>query len=174
MAQTPNRSTNMIRRQSFNGKGLTFVEVIFAQSITDSATTPESKDSVFDKVTKVIGKNGNLLGCSYRLAAAATANDAAEVSEITAGNSIDSFQFIVEGTPGQFNENDSVGDTNIDVTATIVADAEADIEADIRAVLDSDSSDNTQHVKVRTLLPEGHNNGDANTFVGMFDQRGDA
>ena len=60
------------------------------------------------------------------------------------------------------------------MTATIVADAEADIEADIRAVLDSDSSDNTQHVKVRTLLPEGHNNGDASTFVGMFDQRGDA
>jgi len=29
-------------------------------------------------------------------------------------------------------------------------------------------------VKVRTLLPEGHVNGDANTFVGMFDQRGDA
>jgi len=29
-------------------------------------------------------------------------------------------------------------------------------------------------VKVRTLLPEGHVNGDASTFVGMFDQRGDA
>ena len=114
------------------------------------------------------------MACSYRLAAKATDNDAAEVSEITANNSIDSFQYIVEGTPGQFNANDSVGDTNIDVTATIVADAEADVEADIRTVLDSDSSNNTQHVKMRTLLPEGHNNGDANTFVGMFDQRGDA
>ena len=174
MAQTPNNTGIMSRRQSFNGKGLTFVEVIFAQSITDSATTPESKDSVFDKVTKVIGKNGNLLACSYRLAAAATADDASEVSEITAGNSIDSFQFIVEGTPGQFNANDSVGDTNIDVTATIVADAEADIEADIRAVISGDSSANQLQVSVRTLLPEGHVNGDASTFVGMFDQRGDA
>ena len=174
MPITQNRSTNLTRRQSFNGKGLTFIEVIFAQSITDSATTPESLDSVFDKVTKVVNKNGTLLAQSYRLAAKATDNDAAEVSEITANNSIDSFQFVVEGTPGQFNAADSAGDTNIDVTATVVADAEADLEADIRAVLDSDSSNNTQHVKVRTLLPEGHVNGDANTFVGMFDQRGDA
>ena len=174
MPITQNRSTNLTRRQSFNGKGLTFIEVIFAQSITDSATTPESLDSVFDKVTKVVNKNGTLLAQSYRLAAKATDNDAAEVSEITANNSIDSFQYVVEGTPGQFNAADSAGDTNIDVTATVVADAEADLEADIRAVLSSDSSNNTQHVKVRTLLPEGHVNGDANTFVGMFDQRGDA
>ncbi len=174
MPITQNRSTNLTRRQSFNGKGLTFIEVIFAQSITDSATTPESLDSVFDKVTKVVNKNGTLLAQSYRLAAKATANDAAEASEITANNSIDSFQYVVEGTPGQFNAADSAGDTNIDVTATVVADAEADLEADIRAVLSSDSSNNTQHVKVRTLLPEGHVNGDANTFVGMFDQRGDA
>ena len=52
MPITQNRSTNLTRRQSFNGKGLTFVEVIFAQSITASATTPESLDSVFDQVTK--------------------------------------------------------------------------------------------------------------------------
>ena len=173
MPITRNRSGDLTRRQSFNGKGLTFIEVIFAQSV-DGATTPESLDSVFDKVTKVVNKNGTLLAQSYRLAAKATDNDAAEVSEITANNSIDSFQFVVEGTPGQFNAADSAGDTNIDVTATVVADAEADLEADIRAVLSGDSSNNTQHVKVRTLLPEGHVNGDANTFVGMFDQRGDA
>lgn len=173
MPITQNRSTNLTRRQSFNGKGLTFIEVIFAQSVAADGT-PESLDSVFDKVTKVVNKNGTLLAQSYRLAAKATDNDAAEVSEITANNSIDSFQFVVEGTPGQFNAADSAGDTNIDVTATVVADAEADLEADIRAVLSGDSSNNTQHVKVRTLLPEGHVNGDANTFVGMFDQRGDA
>ena len=173
MPITQNRSTNLTRRQSFNGKGLTFIEVIFAQSV-DGATTPESLDSVFDKVTKVVNKNSTLLAQSYRLAAKATDSDAAEVSEITANNSIDSFQFVVEGTPGQFNAADSAGDINMDVDATVVADAEADLEADIRAVLSGDSSNNTQHVKVRTLLPEGHVNGDANTFVGMFDQRGDA
>ena len=174
MAITQNRSTDLTRRQAFNGKGLTFVEVIFAQSITTSATTPEALDSDFDKVTKVVNKNGTLLAASYRLAAKATANDAAEASEITANNSIDSFQYIVEGTPGQFNAADSAGDINMDVSATVIADAEADLEADIRAVLSSDSSNNTQHVKIRTLLPEGVTSSGSNAIYGMFDQRGDA
>jgi hypothetical protein len=174
MAITQNRSTDLTRRQAFNGKGLTFVEVIFAQSITTSATTPEALDSDFDKVTKVVNKNGTLLAASYRLAAKATDNDAAEASEITADNSIDSFQYIVEGTPGQFNAADSAGDINMDVSATVIADAEADLEADIRAVLSSDSSNNTQHVKIRTLLPEGVANAGDDAIYGMFDQRGDA
>ena len=174
MPITQNRSSNLTRRQAFNGKGLTFVEVIFAQSITDSATTPEALDSVFDKVTKVVNKNGTLLAASYRLAAKATADDASEAAEITAGNSIDSFQYIVEGTPGQFNAADSAGDVNMDVDATVIADAEADIETDIAAVIDSDSAANTLHVKVRTLLPEGSVNATSNAIIGMFDQRGDA
>jgi len=174
MPVTQNRSGDLTRRQSFNGKGLTFVEVIFDNAITASATTPEALDSAFDKVTKVVNKNGTLLGASYRLAAKATDNDAAEVAAINADDSIDSYQFVVEGTPGQFNAADSAGDINMDVDATVVGDAEADLESDILESLDiSDSADNV-HVKVRTLLPEGHVNGDANTFVGMFDQRGDA
>jgi len=174
MPVTQNRSGDLTRRQSFNGKGLTFVEVIFDNAITASATTPEALDSAFDKVTKVVNKNGTLLGASYRLAAKATDNDAAEVAAINADDSIDSYQYVVEGTPGQFNAADSAGDINMDVDATVVGDAEADLEADILATLDiSDSADNV-HVKVRTLLPEGHVNGDANSFVGMFDQRGDA
>ena len=174
MAITQNRSTDLTRRQAFNGKGLTFVEVIFAQSITTSATTPEALDSDFDKVTKVVNKNGTLLAASYRLAAKATDNDAAEASEITADNSIDSYQYIVEGTPGQFNNADSAGDINMDVDTTVIADAEADLEADIRAVLSSDSSNNTQHVKIRTLLPEGITSSGDDAIYGMFDQRGDA
>ena len=174
MPATQNRSTDLTRRQSFNGKGLTFIEVIFNSDGIASATTPESLDSVYDKVTKVVNKNGTLLAQSYRLAAKATDNDASEASEITANDSIDSFQFICEGTPGQFNAADSAGDINMDVDATVVADAEADIEADIRSSIDGDSTNNQMQVKVRTLLPEGHVNGDASTFVGMFDQRGDA
>ena len=173
---TQNRSTDMTRRQAFNGKGLTFIEVIFDDDITNSATTPESKDSVFDLVTKVVNRNGTLLASSYRLGAKATVNDAAEVTAIDANESIDSYQYIVEGTPGQFNAADSAGDINMDVDATIVADAEADLETDILATITGtvgDSAGNV-HVKVRTLLPEGHVNGDASTFVGMFDQRGDA
>jgi hypothetical protein len=174
MPITQNRSTDLTRRQSFNGKGLTFIEVIFATEGVASATTPESLDSVFDQVTKVVNKNGTLLGASYRLAAKATDNDAAEAASITANDSIDSYQYVCEGTPGQFNAADSAGDINMDVDATVIADAEADLEADIRAVISGDSAAGQLQVKVRTLLPEGHVNGDANTFVGMFDQRGDA
>ena len=176
MPITSNRSTDMVRRQAFNGKGLTFIEVIFDDDITNSATTPESKDSVFDLVTKVVNRNGTLLASSYRLGAKATDNDAAEVTAIDANESIDSYQYIVEGTPGQYNAADSAGDINMDVDATIVGDAEADLETDILASITGtvgDSAGNV-HVKVRTLLPEGHVNGDASTFVGMFDQRGDA
>ncbi len=174
MPITRNRSTDMIRRQAYNGKGLTFIEVIFAADGIASATTPESNDSVFDQVTKVVNKNGTLLASSYRLGAKATDNDASEASAITANDSIDSFQYIVEGTPGQFNAADSAGDVNMDVDATVIADAEADIEADIRAVISGDSSNNQLQVKVRTLLAEGSVNGTANTIIGMFDQRGDA
>jgi len=174
MPITQNRSTDLTRRQSFNGKGLTFVEVIFDNALSATATTPEALDSAFDKVTKVVNKNGTMLGASYRLAAKATVNDAAEVAAINANDSIDSYQYVVEGTPGQYNAADSAGDINMDVDATIVADAEADLETDILAVLDISDSAGNVHVKVRTLLPEGHVNGDASTFVGMFDQRGDA
>ena len=174
MAITQNRSTDLTRRQAFNGKGLTFVEVIFDNAITATATSPEALDSAFDKVTKVVNKNGTLLGASYRLAAKATDEDAAEVAAIDADDSIDSYQYIVEGTPGQYNAADSAGDINMDVSTTVVAEAEADLEADILAVLDiSDSAENV-HVKIRTLLPEGVANAGDDAIYGMFDQRGDA
>ena len=171
---TSNNSGIMAKRQSFNGRALTFVEVIFDVDITASATTPESKDSTFDKVSKVVNKNGNLIAQSYRLAAKATDDDAAEAETIAADESIDSYQYIVEGTPGQYNAADSAGDVNMDIDATVLAAAEADLEADILAAIAVGDSAENVHVKMRTLLPEGHVNGDANSFVGMFDQRGDA
>jgi len=174
MAITQNRSTDLTRRQAFNGKGLTFVEVIFDDAITASATTPEALDSAFDKVTKVVNKNGTLLAASYRLAAKATDNDAAEVAAIDADDSIDSYQYIVEGTPGQYNNADSAGDINMDVDTTVIADAEADIESDILASLDVSDSAGNVHVKIRTLLPEGVGSTGDDAIYGMFDQRGDA
>ena len=174
MAIIQNRSTDLTRRQAFNGKGLTFVEVIFDNAITASATTPEALDSAFDKVTKVVNKNGTLLGASYRLAAKATDNDAAEVAAIDADDAIDSYQYVVEGTPGQYNAADSAGDANIDVDATVIADAEADLESDILAVLDISDSAGNVHIKIRTLLPEGVTSSGNNAIFGMFDQRGDA
>ena len=166
--------SDLTRRQAFNGKGLTFIEVIFNNEDIAPQTTPEAFDSVFDQVTKVVNKNGTLLAASYRLDAKATDNDAAEATSIEADESITSYQFICEGTPGQFNAADSAGDTNIDVDTTVIADAEADIETDIRAVISGDSSANQLNVKIRTLLPEGVSSSGDDAIYGMFDQRGDA
>jgi len=174
MAITQNRSTDLTRRQAFNGKGLTFIEVIWNNEDIAPQTTPEALDSVFDKTTKVVNKNGTLLAASYRLAAKATDNDAAEASSISADESITSYQYICEGTPGQFNAADSAGDVNMDVDATVIADAEADLLADIRAVISGDSADGQLGVKIRTLLPEGVTSSGDDAIYGMFDQRGDA
>jgi hypothetical protein len=174
MAITQNRSTDLTRRQAFNGKGLTFIEVIWNNEDIAPQTTPEALNSVFDQTTKVVNKNGTLLAASYRLAAKATDNDAAEASSISADESITSYQYICEGTPGQFNAADSAGDVNMDVSTTVIADAEADLEADIRAVISGDSSAGQLHVKMRTLLPEGVTSSGDDAIYGMFDQRGDA
>ena len=174
MPITQNRSTDLTRRQAFNGKGLTFIEVIWNNEDIAPQTTPEALNSVFDQTTKVVNKNGTLLAASYRLAAKATDNDAAEASSISADESITSYQYICEGTPGQFNAADSAGDVNMDVSTTVIADAEADLEADIRAVISGDSSAGQLHVKMRTLLPEGVTSSGDDAIYGMFDQRGDA
>jgi hypothetical protein len=174
MAITQNRSTDLTRRQAFNGKGLTFIEVIWNNEDIAPQTTPEALNSVFDQTTKVVNKNGTLLAASYRLAAKATDNDAAEATSISADESITSYQYIVEGTPGQFNAADSAGDANMDVDTTVIADAEVDLEADIRAVISGDSSANQLNVKIRTLLPEGVTSSGDDAIYGMFDQRGDA
>jgi len=174
MPITQNRSTDLTRRQAFNGKGLTFIEVIWNNEDIAPQTTPETLDSVFDQTTKVVNKNGTLLAASYRLAAKATDNDAAEAASIEADESITSYQYIVEGTPGQFNNADSAGDINMDVSATVIADAEADLETDIRAVISGDSAAGQLHVKMRTLLPEGVGSTGDDAIYGMFDQRGDA
>ena len=174
MPITQNRSTDLTRRQAFNGKGLTFIEVIWNNEDIAPQTTPEALNSVFDQTTKVVNKNGSLLAASYRLGAKATDNDAAEAASINADESITSYQFIVEGTPGQFNAADSAGDINMDVDTTVIADAEADLESDIRAVISGDSSAGQLHVKIRTLLPEGVTSSGDDAIYGMFDQRGDA
>ena len=171
MPITRNRATDMIRRQAYNGKGLTFIEVIFAADGIASATTPESNDSVFDQVTKVVNKNGTLLASSYRLGAKATDNDAAEASAITANDSIDSFQYIVEGTPGQFNKADSAGDVNMDVDSTVIADAEADIETEILARISENDSAGGVHVTVRYLPADGVTSAGAEAVYGLSNAR---
>ena len=180
MPITSNATTNMSRRQAFNGKGLTFIECIFNDGITSTASTPDTKDSTFQKVRDAVLNTGTLLAQSYRLAAKATDDDASEVAQVTANDSIDSYQFIVEGTPGQFNDADSVGDINLDPDQAassdpgVIADAEADIETDILARIDVGDSAGAVQVKVRFLPADGVTSAGVNAVFGMFDQRGDA
>ena len=180
MAQTSNNTGSMSRRQAFNGKGLTFVEVIFDNAITASASSPDTKDSTFQKVSEVVREKGTLLAQSYRLAAKATANEATEAAAIDANDSIDAYQYIYEGTPGVHNTADSVGDINLDPDQAnasdpgVIADAEADIEAEILDRLDVSDSAGNVHVKVRYLPADGVTSAGVDAVYGMFDQRGDA
>jgi hypothetical protein len=172
MPITSNATTNMSRRQAFNGKGLTFIECIFNDGITSTASTPDTKDSTFQKVRDAVLNTGTLLAQSYRLAS--------EVAQVTANDSIDSYQFIVEGTPGQFNDADSAGDINLDPDQAaasdpgVIAAAEADIETDILARIDVGDSAGAVQVKVRFLPADGVTSAGVNAVFGMFDQRGDA
>ena len=180
----------MSRRQSFNGKGLTFIEVIFDNAITSTATTPDTKDSTFQKVRDaVLGgvvSGATLLAQNYRLAAKATDDDASEATAIDADDSIDSYQFIVEGGPDALQTTDTVSgqrQANAGVvvstqtandTAGLISSAEADLETDILARIDVSDSAGNVHCKIRFLPADGVGASGGSAVYGMFDQRGDA
>ena len=186
MPITSNNTSIMNRRQSFNGKGLTFVEVIFDDAITASATTPDTKDSTFNKVRDTVlngvVSGGTLLAQSYYTGRKATDNDAA-VSTIEADDSIDVYQFVVEGSPNALQTADSAGAPNAgivvstqtaDDTATLISSAEADLETDILARIDVSDSAGNVNVKVRYLPADGVGASGGQAVFGMFDQRGAA
>ena len=177
----------MSRRQSFNGKGLTFIEVIFDTPITGTATTPDTKDSTFqqvrDAVLNGVVSGATLLGQNYRLAAKATDDDASEAASIGADESIDSYQFIVEGGPDALQTADSSGTANGGVvvstqtandTAGLISSAEADLETDILARIDVSDSAGNVHCKIRFLPADGVGASGGEAVFGMFDQRGGA
>ena len=162
MPITSNATANMSRRQSFNGKGLTFIEMMFDDEVTTTATTPDTKGSVFQDMSVLVGTFGTILAQSYTLAAKATEKDAAAAASIIEDELCDYYTFIVEGTPGQFNKADSEGDINLDPGQNetsdpgVIADAEADIEAEIldRIAGSSDSAEGV-YVDVRFLPADG-------------------
>ena len=179
MPATKNRSTNMIRRQSFTGKTLTFIEVTFNQNYSGSATTPESDGSTFQTVTNVInssaGNGGTLLAINYYLGRKATSEDAQINTAVTAGNSIDVYQYIVEGE-AIFDQPASAG-AGIGADSTVKAGSETDIETAILAAI-SDDSAGTIGVRV-TKLPADDSapllaDGPNSEVYGMFDGRGEA
>lgn len=176
MVATKNRSTNMIRRQSFTGKTLTFIEVVFNSNYAGSATTPESDGSTFQTVTNVInsaaGNGGTLLAINYYLGRKATSEDARINTTITAGDSIDVYQYIVEGE-ALFDAPASAG-AGTGADSTVKLGSEADIETAILAAI-SDDSAGSIGVKVCKLPADGSDDlaGANSAVIGMFDGRGD-
>ena len=179
MPATKSRSTNVIRRQSFTGKTLTFIEVIFNADFAASATTPESDGSTFQLVTNVInsaaGNGGTLLAINYYLARTATSEDALINTNVTAGVDIDVYQYIVEGE-ALFDAPASAGASTGD-DSTVRSGSEADIETAILAAI-SDDSAGTIGVRV-TKLPADDSapllaDGPNSEVFGMFDGRGEA
>ena len=159
---TQNATANMCRRQSFTGKGITFIEMMFDDEVTTTATTPDTKDSVFNAMSTLVGTFGTIIAQSYTLGAKATEKDAALATSIVEDELCDYYTFMVEGTPGQFNAADSAGDVNLDPNQAdasdpgVIADAEADIEVEILARISgtSDSAGGV-HVDVRYLPADG-------------------
>lgn len=177
MPATSNNSGNMSRRQSFTGKGLTSIEIIFDADMAVTATTPEAKDSAFDTVSKIIEKDGTLLAKSYALGLKATERDATDGASITEDELIDVYTFLVEGTPGQYNAADSAGDINLDPNQAdssdpgVIADAESDIETDVLARLDENDSAGGVHVTVRYLPADGVTSDGAEVVYGLPNAR---
>ena len=161
MPATSNATANMSRRQSFNGKGLTFIEMMFDDEVTTTATTPDTKGSVFQDMSVLVGTFGTILAQSYTLGAKATEKDAAAAASIVEDELCDYYTFIVEGTPGQFNAADDEADINLDPNQAdasdpgVIADAEADIEVEILARISENDSAGGVHVDVRYLPADG-------------------
>ena len=161
MPATSNATANMSRRQSFNGKGLTFVEMIFDDEVAITATTPDTKDSAFETCSEIIQEKGTLLAKSYSLGNKCTEKDAAAAASLTEDELIDVYTFIMEGTPGQLNNSDSAGDINLDphqgntTDPGVIADAEADLEAEVITRLSGNDSAASVHVDIRYLPADG-------------------
>ena len=177
MPITSNATANMSRRQSFNGKGLTFIEMMFDDEVTTTATTPDTKGSVFQDMSTLVGTFGTILAQSYTLAAKATEKDAALATSIVEDELCDYYTFIVEGTPGQFNKADSTGDINLDPGQNetsdpgVIADAEADIETQILARISENDSAGGVHVTVRYLPADGVTSAGAEAVYGLSNAR---
>ena len=177
MPISSNNSDNMSRRQSFNGKGLTFVEMIFDVDMATTASSPEAKDSAFEVCSEIIQEKGTLLAKSYALGVKATERDATDGASITEDETIDTYAFIMEGTPGQLNNADSAGDINLDPDQAnssdpgVIADAEADIQTQILARNSQNDSAGGVQVTVRYLPADGVTSAGAEVVYGTLNAR---
>ena len=85
--------------------------------------------------------------------------------------------FLYEGTPGQLNNADSVGDINLDPDQAdssdpgVIADAEDDIETQILARIDENDSAGGVHVTIRYIPADGVTSAGAEAVYGMTNAR---
>ena len=83
----------------------------------------------------------------------------------------------MEGTPGQLNNADSVGDINLDPDQAdssdpgVIADAEDDIETQILARIDENDSAGGVHVTIRYIPADGVTSAGAEAVYGMTNAR---
>jgi hypothetical protein len=151
--------------------------MIFDDEVATTASTPEAKDSAFEICSEIIQEKGTLLAKSYSLGNKCTEKDAAAAASMTEDELIDVYTFIVEGTPGQYNTADSVGDINLDPNQAdasdpgVIADAEADIETSILARIDENDSAGGVHVTVRYLPADGVTSAGAEAVYGLSNAR---
>ena len=182
------KTTDLVRRQAFNGKGLLFIEVMFDQEQQTVNTGMEAFDSPFHFVTQIMtgSLGGTLLAASYYTDRTASELDGSEVTKISADSTVKGnvdeitvYQYIVEGGPEIFNNADAVGDVNQAETAATLTDAQTDLEARVLTAITSaaGASDSTQAtaigVRIRYLPADGIGSSGSQSVFGMFDGRGD-
>lgn len=159
------------RRSSFNGKDLTFIEVLFDVNQTDTAFgataaagSPDEFQSPFWRVGEMLRTRGTILAQDFKLnVEATTGDDAAGGGDFTAADNIDVYSFIVEGSD-LWGNGEAAQATQIetDVIAALAA------NGGLLAITGSDAAG--IHVYVNTLRFNG-DDGTA-TGVGIHSARG--
>ena len=157
MVATRSNAGEMVNRQSFTGKDMTFIEVVFGAAVATTATTPDTAgSSQFEEVAKIIqgtasSSGATIMAQTYELGKKATeqdVNDAQGDLGITEDDLVDVYKFVVEGNGEHF----AAGSTAVGLDSTRPA---TNLETDILSVVDSNDSSANVFVRVGTLLAEG-------------------
>jgi len=157
MVATRSNAGQMVNRQSFTGKDMTFIEVVFGAAVATTATTPDTAgSSQFERVAQIIqgtasSSGATIMAQTYELGKKATeqdVNDAPGDLGITEDDLVDVYKFIVEGDGESF----AAGSTAVGLDSTRPA---TNLETDILSVVDSNDSSANVFVRVGTLQSEG-------------------
>lgn len=152
------------RRSSFNGKDLTFVEILFDVAITDTAFgataaagSPDEFESPFWRVGQILRQRGTILAQDFKLdVEATTGDDTLGGGDFTAADNIDVYSFIFEGAD-LFGDGEAAQATAIELDVLVALAA----NGGLLAIGNVDAGG--VHVYVNTL----RFNGDDGTVTGV-------